>query len=80
MKAISLNEDNDKAQYFVATSNKFRDTERNREKETQARERARLNEIAAGQRRTARLQRYLFAALGCVVAGLVGWLNESIGT
>jgi ABC-type oligopeptide transport system ATPase subunit len=62
---------------FVAASIKFRDTERDREKEAQARERARLHEIAAGQRRTARLQRYLFAALGCVVVGLVGWLNEA---
>jgi len=62
---------------FVAASVKFRETERDRENRAQARERARLAEIAAGQRRTARLQRYLFAALGCVVAGLVGWLNES---
>jgi hypothetical protein len=62
---------------FVAASIKFRDTERDREKEAQARERARLAEIAAGQRRTARFQRYLIAALACVVAGLVGWLNEA---
>jgi formylglycine-generating enzyme required for sulfatase activity len=58
-------------------ASKFRDTEREREQKARAHERARLAEIAAGQRRTARLQRYLFAALGCVVAALVGWLNEA---
>jgi formylglycine-generating enzyme required for sulfatase activity len=62
---------------FVAASIKLRGRERDREKEAEARERARLAEIAAGQRRTALLQRSLFAALGCVVAGLLGWLEQS---
>jgi formylglycine-generating enzyme required for sulfatase activity len=62
---------------FIAASIKYRETERDRAKEAQAREQARLTEIAAGQRRTARLQRYLFGALACVAAALVGWFNES---
>jgi formylglycine-generating enzyme required for sulfatase activity len=50
---------------FVAASLKLRDTEREREKGAQARE-----------RRTARLQLSLFAVVGCVVVGLFGWLEQ----
>jgi WD40 repeat protein len=61
---------------FIAVSIKLRDTQRNREKE----ELKWLAEIAAAQRRTARIQRNLFAALSLlmlVVAGYVLWLYQT---
>jgi formylglycine-generating enzyme required for sulfatase activity len=62
---------------YIEASITLREVEKRREEDAIAREQARLTEIAAGQQRTARLQRYLFTALACVVAALVGWSNES---
>jgi hypothetical protein len=69
------------ARAYLAACAKRESDEREEKEATLAREQSRLAEIAAGQARTARLQRiarWTFAAAGAVIliaGGIVGWLQ-----